>query len=50
MKQLSALFIVVMLVVCMFDDIKLAWTVAGICAGLYGLVLVGYLAKRGRAR
>ena len=50
MKQLSALFIVVMLVVCMFDDIKLAWTVAGICAGLYGLVLVIHIKRQGRAR
>ena len=50
MKQLSALFIVVMLAACTFNDLKLAWTVAGICAGLYGLVLVGYSFKRGRAR
>ena len=50
MKQLSAAFIAVMLAVCTFNDLKLAWTVAGICAGLYGLVLVIHIKRQGRAR
>ena len=50
MKELSAAFIAVALCACVFNDLVIAFAVVVGCSVLYGLVLLAYSIKRGRAK
>ena len=50
MKELSAAFIAVALCACVFDNLTIAFAVVVGCSVLYGLVVLAYSIKRGRAK